>query len=176
MQYSCRITKYNPDYRNKQGYYLENEWTCYSEVGTKCDGKLLTIDEYLDIENKYINSIILFMKCNNIESLKITGNLEKRWNPAKDPNSTEKMISLFNNIKNGDTLNIEQVKDFGRLALRNYIWCKLESDMMFVHFYFDYYMYIGSKNECRNTIDKIEKSGLFVENFKSPYLYDDEEE
>ncbi len=180
MQYFYRVTKYNPANRNEKGYYLfQNEWICYSQIGKKCDGTLLTIDKYLEIEDKYINSIILFMQCNQIESLKVAGGLEKSWNPAEDPNSTKEMIDLFNKVKNGDILNIDQIKDFSRLALRKYVWCKLENDdVMFVHFYFDYYMYIGSQRECEKTIEQIQKSGLFVEDFKSPYHpdYDDEEE
>lgn len=46
---------------------------------------------------------------------------------------------------------------------------------MFVHFGYDYYMYIGSSKELPQDLrNKIENLGLFVENFESPYLPDDE--
>lgn len=172
MQFNYRVTKYNPDYRNKKGHYLfQDEWTCYSQVGTKCGSKVLTLDKYFEVENNYIQSIILFMKCNRITTFKISGGLEKKWNPIKDPNSTKEMIYLFASIKDKDILKINQIKDLCRLALRNYVWCKLEYDeTMFVHFYFDYYMYIGSKSECKKAVESIEESGLFVEEFESPYL------
>ncbi len=175
MQYSYRVTKYNPEYRNEQGHYLKDEWTCYSEVGEKFNNYFLSTDEYLKIENLYVQSIVLFMQCNQIDSLKVMGRLEKRWNPAEDKNSIKEIIDLFNKVKEGDLLNINQIKDLSRLALRNYIWCKLESDMMYVHFYFDYYMYIGSQRECEKIIKQIQKSGLFVEDFESPYLDDEKE-
>jgi len=176
MQFSYRVTKYNPANRNELGHYLfQDEWTCYSQVGIKSDDKLLTIDEYLEVESKYVNSIVLFMQCNQIETLRVMGGLEKSWDPAQDYNSNKEMIDLFNKVKDGDSLNIDQVKNLSRLALRKYIWCKLENDRMFVHFSSDYYMYIGSQRECEKTIEQIQKSGLFVEDFKSPYLYDEEE-
>ena len=40
---------------------------------------------------------------------------------------------------------------------------------MYIHFGYDYYMYIGSSNACDNVRIKIQEEGLFVEEFKSPY-------
>lgn len=34
---------------------------------------------------------------------------------------------------------------------------------MRIHFGYDYYLYIGSKNSCSATITQIESTGLFVE-------------
>ena len=45
---------------------------------------------------------------------------------------------------------------------------------MFVHFGWDYYMYIGSAKQCTGTIVQIQKSGLYIEQYKSPYLENNE--
>ncbi|WP_422658085.1 FHA domain-containing protein [Paenibacillus sp. EC2-1] len=46
---------------------------------------------------------------------------------------------------------------------------------MYVHFGYDYYMYIGISKECKDAIDSIQASGLFVEECESPYYKEDEE-
>ncbi len=40
---------------------------------------------------------------------------------------------------------------------------------MFIDFGHDYYMFIGSRSKCKDTLQKIKNSGLFVEDFESPY-------
>ncbi len=61
--------------------------------------------------------------------------------------------------------------------LRNKFWCKLEyDDTMYVHFGWDYYMYISASKSCPSTIKKIEEMGLFVEKFRSPYFFDNDED
>lgn len=37
MQY-FRITKYNPQFRNKQGEYKNEEWTSVYDIGKKFEG------------------------------------------------------------------------------------------------------------------------------------------
>lgn len=77
---------------------------------------------------------------------------------------------FINAMKEDDLLSLEQVKIVSKLILREYLWCKLISKYkMFVHFGYDYYMYIGSRSQCKDTLRKIKDSGLFVEDFESPY-------
>lgn len=52
-----RITKYNPKFRNELGHYQKKEWTSVSDIGKIFEGKQLTVEEYLNTENLYINSI-----------------------------------------------------------------------------------------------------------------------
>ena len=55
--YSWRITKYDPLKRDADGSYLDNEeWTCFSEVGTK-----VSMEEYQITEEKYLNAVTTFM-------------------------------------------------------------------------------------------------------------------
>jgi hypothetical protein len=162
--FSWRVTKYNPKKRDENGYYLFDDWTCYSQINTIADGKLLTYAEYLTTEDAYIDAIELFMTCNNLTELSVSY-LEKYWELDHDPNLTPEMIALFARMKKGLKLNKDEVKTAARLILRGDLWCKLETEKMFVHFGYDYYMYIGSANLCAEAIHKIEQNGLFVENF-----------
>lgn len=149
-----RITKYNPVYRNNNGNYLKDEWTDYSDIGKSFEGIRLTETEYAKIENAYINAVLLLMNCSNIDALKII-DLER--------------IDDIKGIKNNALIYKEHISEIIRSILRNKFWCKLESDEFYIHFGYDYYMYIGSNQPCESAIESIKKSGLFVEIFESPY-------
>lgn len=168
---SWRITKYNPKNRNSNGVYLiKDEWTSYSEVGNTIDGKTFTYQEYLEVENSYVSSIIFFMECNNLENLRIA-HLEKSFTlDNKDTYLSENMKNDFNVVKNGLDIDKNKIDSIARLVLREKLWCKFESKDMFVHFGWDYYMYIGSSKACEKSIKKIQELGLFVEEYISPYL------
>lgn len=56
------IAKYNPIYYDMEGYYNHDEWTNICDVGKSYENKVFTIYEYLDIELRYINTIIDIMK------------------------------------------------------------------------------------------------------------------
>ncbi|HLB94041.1 MAG TPA: hypothetical protein VJJ81_02235 [Candidatus Babeliales bacterium] len=165
-----RITKYNPKNRDINGSYLLDEWTCYSQVDTITNGKLLTYAEYLVTENAYVKAINLFMICNDLKELQVAY-LEKYWELDQDFNLNLAMIELFKRMKIRRKLSMDEVEIMARLVLRRKLWCKLGNEnTMFVHFGYDYYMYIGSAKKCVKTIRQIQQSGLFVEEFLSPYL------
>jgi hypothetical protein len=80
-------------------------------------------------------------------------------------------IEKIKPINLNQELSIQEVKEIVRLTLRAVIWCKLTlQQKFFVHFGYDYNMYIGSYKDCPKARMKIEKSGLFVETYTSPYL------
>jgi hypothetical protein len=139
-----RVTKYDPKNRDMSGVYLvKDEWTSYSDIGTNIYGKQLTYDEYIEIEDAYVTAIKLFMKCNKIDSLMVAS-LEKNHELNNDDKYiSNDMKNSFQQVKTGINLRIDEVELLARLILREKLWCKLESKDMFVHFGYDYYMYIG---------------------------------
>lgn len=169
MKYCWRITKYDPKKRNSQGWFLEETWISYGDIGSLYQGERLTYDEYVRVENLYINAIVEFMKYLNISHLEVKC-LENHGSINEDQ-SVDKAEQMFvDALRENDLLSLEQVKVASRLILRNYFWSKLISKhKMFVHFGYDYYMYIGSRSECKEAIQKIRESGLYVEDFESPY-------
>jgi hypothetical protein len=169
--YHWKITKYNPQLRTPQGNFLANEWTSYSDIGTFYNNKQFTQKNYLDTENAYVNAVINFMDCLKISSLKIVVLEKFNEELVSEDNHFQDMISLINNIHTGSCLNEQQIFIACRLILREYIWAKLSNDKkMYVHFGYDYYMYIGSLLPRHETIQNIMEKGIFVEKFKSPYL------
>jgi hypothetical protein len=169
VKYCWRITKYDPKKRNSQGWFLEDTWISYGDIGRSYQGKKLTYNEYVRVESLYINAIVQFMISLNISHLQVKY-LENHGSINEDPSVDRAEVVFVNAIKENDLLSLEQVVMVSKLILRGYFWCQLISKYkMFVDFGHDYYMYIGSRSECKDAIQKIRESGLYVENFESPY-------
>ncbi len=174
--FSYRVTKYNPALRNSKGAYQKDEWISFSDIGKTFEGAELSTDEYLGTEALYIDAIQSFMNVMNLSSLNVFHLEKERYSLVKHDQKhqdlyPETMISIVESIQNGDTLESVELENFCKLCLRSQIWGVLESSSkMFVHFGYDYYMYIGVAKISEEVIEQIRNSGLFVELFESPYL------
>lgn len=124
------------------------EWTDFSEVGKKIGNKVFTLEEYIQVENSYINAINEILCRLNIDEIYI-----------KD--YTENSVKLKS--YNGSVISI---KDSNKLMRRI-----LQNDLTHCIFYypkkiritfgFDYYMYITC-NINKNVMTKIlEKYNLY---------------
>ena len=167
--YCWRITKYDPINRDKNGLYQKYEWASVGDVGKKYDGIEFTFETYLTYESKYIGAINGFLHGNNVESIRIKPLEKKRYTSYADfiePLSKE----YFRSLKSNTMITTQDIPRVVRFVLRELIWCKLVCEQMYVHFGYDYYMYIGSENRLENEIDTIKKSGMYVESMASPYL------
>ena len=167
--FSWRITKYNPCNRDINGIYtIKDEWTSYSDIGTLREEKIFTYEDYKKIEDAYVASILMIMECNAVEKLKIVG-LEKRGPLISDSYMSENMKKIYDKVRDDIYCSKDTINTLARLVLREKLWCKLEASSMFVHFGYDYYMYIGSAQMCEKEIQKIQELGLYVEEQDSPY-------
>jgi len=167
--YCWRITKYDPKNRDENGFYQKDEWTAVSDIGQKYDDVEFTYDSYLFYENAYVDAVIRIMRGNNVESFLIKA-LEKGCYINYPDFSESESKRFFRSLKRNMQIPKHDVIPIIRFALREIIWCKLLSNQMFVHFGYDYYMYIGSENPLEEEINIIENNGLFVEPMVSPYI------
>ena len=160
--YSWRITKYDPLKRDADGSYLNlEEWTCFSEVGTK-----VSMEEYQKQEEKYLHAVTTFMAEMSLNKVYVIA-LEQ-WSDEVINQNAEEFLSK---IWVGKAVTIQEVRELVKLTLRNAIWCKLEyKKQLFIHFGYDYYMYIGASEECTKAKEIVKETGLFIDGFKSPYL------
>lgn len=170
--YYWRITKYSPNNRIN-GDYTKEEWTSISDVGKSYSNEVFLIEHYLQTESLYIMALISIVNEMKINSLQVT-NLEKHdfgfLNDRFHTLYSDEMKKIYSNINNGDSISGNELVLLCKLVLREKLWCKLQTSGMFVHFGFDYYMYIGSALKCKNSLKAIVNSGLFIEPFQSPYL------
>lgn len=179
--YCWRITKYNPKNRNKHGLFLDESWTSFSEVGRNINGFRLTLNEYMRVEEAYVQAVKYFFEpvkrstfkiCEpeQIDSIEGLGEIKKIYS-ALYP---QELLDLFSKLGEGHSLDYEEMGKLCRLILREHIWGKIvfEDDChkMFAHFGYDYYMYLGSNIHDKNVMDNISRTGLYIECYDSPYL------
>lgn len=148
-----RVTKYDPKNR-VNGVYTKDEWISMYDVGKTYDGKLFTFAEYLKVEKSYLDVIEQVMKELDIKTVEVR--------------QGERIFSALNNSAVNSR---EEVLMMAKGVLREDFWCKLEAKDFFIHFGYDYYMYIGADIEEEKMSDIARKNGLFAELIeRSPYL------
>lgn len=159
MKYQYRITKYDPAKRDENGAYLLDEWTAFSDIGKEFAGVRLEEAAYLEVESAYLAAVGSFLREARLPELFLKG-LER---------GRAKSLPAF--VEEGQLLSVELCVAFSRLALREVAWGRLSvPGRAYVHFGWDYYMYIGVPVVCPSSVEAAERSGLFVEPFRSPYL------
>ncbi len=167
-----RISKYNPKYRNKKGEFLLDTWTSYSDIGKKYNGNILTLNEYLSVENKYINIILFILKQKKInkvkiEELEINFSISELERLLKDEGLSliKKEKLIFNSISNGNVYNMEVLPYIIRLILRDCLWCKLIDLNLkcYIEFGYDLYVYINCDHIGKILIEYVNKLEMYVE-------------
>ena len=167
---SWRVTKYDPAFRDECGAYLRGEWTSLSDVGKPFDGVELTFEEYRKIEDAYVSTALSFVSEARLDALTVTyletyGASEARVEDLRGIDFDPKVA------RQGMLLSGGSLGDVCRLVLREILWCKLESESGFyIHFGYDYYMYIGSPAPSEESIAYGRQQGLFIEEMESSYL------
>lgn len=157
-----RISKYDPSLRDADGAYNRNEWTSHGDIGKVFDGAVLTLAEYLVVEARYLEILAEFLEWGRVEKLQVCG-LE-----ANDRASLQSCRgAAIPDLSEGAWLDEATIRDVARLVLREVLWCRLEGRGFYVHFGYDFYMYIGGVALIG---DPPAVPGLFVEMIdESPY-------
>jgi hypothetical protein len=156
MMKHWRITKYNPSLRDSSGAFCGDDWTAFDDIGRAFGGAVLTMAEYQQMEDQYVNVAMRFANEANVSEL-VTVEVEERTPDF--------------HLSEGLSISIHSVPSIIRPILRSQVWCKLECRPLFyLHFGYDYYMYIGSQRDLPDSVRFAVESGLFVEDEITPYL------
>ena len=147
-----RITKYNPKDR-KNGVYGLQEWTSVSDIGKIFDAGVLTDKQYKTVEQAYIDCCIELLRGADIFELSLC-----------NPEYYDANI-LFPRILCTEI----DIRRFILCCLQEKCWAKLEAKDFFLHFGYDYYMYIGTNLPCTMVDQIVKQHDLFCEMFPSPY-------
>lgn len=74
-------------------------------------------------------------------------------------------------FREGDRIPRLRALDHCRLLLREELSCRLETPEFYCHVGYDYYMYVGARVPCPESVAHAREIGLFVEaGFRSPQL------
>ena len=155
-RFQFRVTKYDPRFRDPSGVYARDEWTAVSDIGRAFGGVTLTADEYERVEAAYTSTVVAMLAEAGVEALTLNG-LEQHGD-IRAPFAERAVVPMA------------RVAELARGVLREEYWCRLESPHAFVHFGFDYYMYVGVPEVPSRALAHARERGLFVEEVKSPYL------
>lgn len=177
IKYQWRITKYNPDFRDENGHYTRVEdWTSPYDIGKTFNGQAFTFEQYLRVESAYINTILMFIKESKVKSLRVIwlenhkSKVQRKWQFLYEDEFQH--IQLEEDM----VINLEDIPTICKMILRELIYCQLlVKDQLFIHFGWDYYMYIGTNYQSTVAIDLAINNGLYVESFQSPYYLSQEE-
>lgn len=171
INYQWRITKYNPDFRDVDGSYtLEKEWPCPSQIGKIIYGKEFTLGEYLCVEAAYVNTVMAILSECKLNTLRVL--LLSKSYVTPEVRTSELYEREFDelDLQVDKIVNANEIRTICTMILRNFLDCQLYlKDKFFVHFGWDYYMYIGSNVNCPSSIKFAKNNGLFVEETRSPY-------
>ena len=148
-----RVTKYNPIYR-VNGIYTKDEWISMYDVGKSYGEEVFTFEEYLAVEKSYLNVIKKVLQESNVKRVRI-----------------KQGENIYSKLNNSVLRSQEEVLLVARGCLREEFWCKLVSKNFFVHFGYDYYMYIGANIEEEHMSEIARENDLFIELIeRSPYF------
>ena len=164
-----RISKYNPKNRNINGNYKPVDWTSFSDIGKIFLEKKLTFQEYKRVEDLYIEFILLAMMETNTVYLEVN-DLEKYGSKSDILNLSSKSRILYEKFDNNLLVDVDSIPILLQLQLRDLIWIKLSSENLKIHFGYDYYMYIISKEKISFASEIAFKNTFYIEEgVKSPY-------
>ena len=132
---------------------MSDEWTSFSDIGKVFDGTILSQDAYLEIEKAYIDCYIEVIEKAKISKLHI-----------KQAEYYTENVRFSSSIS-----NTHEIRQVITACLREQCWLKLTSKDFFIHFGYDYYMYIGSLLPSESVIETAMHHGLYCEQYASPY-------
>lgn len=97
--------------------------------------------------------------------------VKDEWTSFSDIGDFYNDLEFTNTLKERMSLSKQQIEEVVKQILRKKIWCKLiKDDSFYVHFGYDFYMYIGADYKCNSAINYIKDNNMFIEYFVSPYL------
>ncbi|MEM7432081.1 MAG: hypothetical protein AAF351_09085 [Pseudomonadota bacterium] len=151
-----RVTKYDPSRRDADGVYWDDDWTLFSDIGKSDRNGVLTLEEYERVETAYVQTAIDFIVESGGSSLSAV-RISTVGNPKLDFDPTLPLEGplLSNVIRN---------------RLREKYFLHFEDQAgRFLHFGWDYYMFVGVPVACPLAEAAAHQRGLFVEEFESPF-------
>lgn len=158
-----RVTKYNPAFRDEQGRYLRDEWTDFSDIGCTFSGRVLTAEQYYEVERHYIEVCISAWEkqgCPQIFLKDIENNSLPFWIPQRIRGAL-----WFPKVIKDE----KHLSEIIKRILENRLWARLEGEQFFIHFGWDYYMYIGTLLKPNLMSELASEYDLYCEEMISPH-------
>lgn len=165
------IVKYSPKNYDDNGVYIKDEWSSRSDIGAVYDGKPFTLEEYLDVEQRYVNVVLSIMRATNCKYMTIQYLEADKDYIAKQIKATKyreidyHLLMSISLLEEGRRISIERMSDILRLALREYIYVELSNKEhgVFVKFGYDYYLNVACSLSNEELEHIARKESLFLD-------------
>lgn len=170
-----QIRKYPSLEKGKKPQKKIRTWTSMVDIGNFYYGSLFTEEEYLEIEDKYVEAVNSYLKFLGIDRLELIflGSDQKTFieHSQKYPKCyTEEIIEFYYELHGDAFVAGDCIEHAVRLSLREDVSCQMRKDqLLFVNCTYDLYMDIGSNQEDREVIEKIRQSGLYADLWEPEY-------
>ncbi|MBF0700281.1 hypothetical protein [Streptococcus danieliae] len=166
------LYKYNLD----NPTYID-DWTSISDIGKKFHGKILTYQNYLQEEDRYVNTIQELLQFFHVQNLTVdwcSKFFSLRYH-QKHGRLTSVQSQLYQKLDKGLIVNKNEIADIIRLNLRESIDCSLSNSAITIYFGYDYYMAIkiADKSTLHSITNIIKRHGLFWRFSKNHYYSED---
>lgn len=165
------IVKYSPQNYDSNGVYTADEWTSMWDVGRKFDGKLLTLEEYLRVEQRYVSVILSIMKATNCKYMTIQYlEADKKYitsciKSSKFYDIDCDLLKSMPLLEEKRRIHISKITDIIRLSLREYIYVVLRNKehKLQVQFGYDYYLNVSCSLNGETLKNIVCREGLYLD-------------
>jgi len=171
-----RISKFDPKKRDLNGIYIDqNEWSAILEPNPN---NTPAYDEYVKVENTYLDTINLILSEININTLTISSLNNyctfENFQESLANDRLKELLVTYNEIMelhDGLILSLDRIDIVSRLILREVVWMDLISEKVMVVFGYDYNIFIKCPKLSNFLIENIHKNGLYIDNWESDRIF-----
>lgn len=161
------ISKYRPQFYDAEGCYIHNEWTSISDIGKSFADGILTADEYIEAENRYIDTAIDLAKlagCSYLIVSYMEGDSKDIVNSVKGHKLNHGLIERAKTIRQGLRISLKDCPDYLRLCLRECCWAVFSNKThnFLVKFGYDYYMHVHTAVPKNQVVEIVTRNGLYL--------------
>lgn len=161
------ISKYRPQFYNSERCYIRNEWTSIFDIGKSFADGILTEEEYIKIETKYIATAIELARlagCTYLTVSYIEGDSTDIVDSVNSHKLNHVLIENAKTISRGLRVSLNDCPDFLRLCLRECCWAIFSSKThnFLVEFGYDYYMHIHTVVPKNQVVEIVNRNGLYL--------------
>ncbi len=158
------ITRYDPAFRNEAGHYKKDDWLGFFQVGSMLNGSVLSFEEYVAAEEKYIKAAAAFLQFHSCTKFCIKHLELYSFGDYNHPDLPV-LTAANDTIGEGFVADQDMLPVLVQLILREIIWCELfcdEPGNTAIRFGYDMYMYFNAERGMTDLFAEVRRIGLYV--------------
>jgi|RhiMethySRZTD1v2_1073278.scaffolds.fasta_scaffold1309083_1 hypothetical protein len=159
MKFEYRLSKYDPAKRDISGAFTGQDWVMHSQIGSEIGGRVLTRDEYQRVEDAYVETVTRMLSEAGLQKVGVD-KFRQFGKPVRG-------IKAF---RKGQKIDLDTLSRVMRMSLQEQVEVSFSLPrQMYLHFGFDFLVYIGLAKPTPLANSFASKRGLFLEEMPSPY-------